>query len=44
MDQWARKEGSTQGYVSNLLVGRRHDAALLRKIDAFAEKHLKAVA
>jgi hypothetical protein len=44
MDQWAQKEGTTQGYVSNLLVGRRSNEALERKIDAFAAKHLTAAA
>lgn len=40
MDQWARKHGSTQGYVSNLLVGRRENPKLLAKADAFAERYL----
>ncbi len=44
MEEWAESEGSTQGYVSNLLSGRRTSDALNRRIDAFAERHLaKAV-
>lgn len=42
MDDWAKKHGSTQGYVSNLLAGRKSNEGLLKKVDAFAAKHLSA--
>jgi hypothetical protein len=44
MSQWATKEGVTQGYVSNLLAGRRTHDVLNKKIDDFTEKHVGKVA
>ena len=44
MDAWATDHQTSQGYVSNLLSGKRTNPELVKKIDAFAEKHLKAVA
>jgi len=45
MSEWAASEGTTQGYVSNLLSGRRVSDVLNKKIDAFTAKHLaRAVA
>lgn len=44
MAEWAGREGVTQGYVSNLLSGRRENELLDRKIDAFAVKHLTVAA
>lgn len=42
MSQWAVKHGVTQGYVSNLLAGRRVQEELNKEIDAFTQKYLKA--
>ncbi len=42
MAAWAEAEGTTQGYVSNLLAGRRTNDALNRKIDRFTERHVQA--
>lgn len=43
MEQWADSNGTGQGYVSNLLVGRRSNATLERKIERFIEKHLSNI-
>lgn len=42
MSEWAEAEGTVQGYVSNLLAGRRVNESLNKKIDAFTQKHLRA--
>lgn len=44
MEQWAKREGVTQGYVSNVLSGRRTNDLLDKKIAAFTEKQLRNVA
>lgn len=43
MDEWATSQRPkvAQGYVSNVLTGRRSNPDLERKIDAFAAKHLE---
>lgn len=44
MSDWAAREGVTQGYVSNLLAGRRTHEVLNKRIDHFTEKHLAKAA
>jgi hypothetical protein len=43
MELWANANDTTQGYVSNLLAGRRSNDALERKIERFTERHLKNI-
>lgn len=38
--QWAEKQGVTDGHLSNLLAGRRESITLTDKVDAFIDERL----
>lgn len=42
MVEWCKREGTSQGFVSNLLARRRDNEALNRRIDAFITRQFAA--
>jgi hypothetical protein len=43
-EAWALEQGVTPGHLSQVLSGKRESRILVEKIEAFAKRHVRAVA